>query len=197
MTIETNPGGRWKVRLRSEGRRRTRHRRFATFPWWVPVALAIATSSTVLVPTVSADCWREPVSGVVIDPFRPPDCPWCAGNRGLEYHTNPGSVRAVAAGLVSFSGTVVGTRFVVVRLANGWQITYGRLAGAAVERGDRVISGSVIGSVRSAFYFGVRVDGRYVDPARYIGRFVGRPRLIPLDGSAARPAPAPRLRCQE
>ena len=66
----------------------------------------------------------------VVDPFRAPACAWCPGNRGLEYAPPPGPpVRAVAAGVVTFTGVVAGTRYVVVdharRLARrptaGWR----------------------------------------------------------------------------
>lgn len=163
----------------------------------VVVVVAALTMSLAAVPT-SAACWQPPVTGVVIDPFRPPRCPWCPGNRGLEYRsTGSGVVRAVADGEVVFSGSVAGTRYVVVDLANGWRLTYGRLASTAVRRGDRVVAGSTVGTVGSLLFFGLRIDGSYSDPARYIGRWVGRPRLIPTTGEPARAAPPPRLRCRE
>ena len=33
----------------------------------------------------AAPCWFPPVTGTVTDPYREPPCPWCAGNRGLDY----------------------------------------------------------------------------------------------------------------
>ncbi len=165
------------------------------------VAVLVAGLSSALVPAAparAAACWREPVVGEVIDPFRLPACPWCSGNRGLEYRTRRGSpARAVATGTVAFSGVVASTRYVVVDLPNGWKITYGRLASSGLARGDRVTTGSVVGTVGPTFFFGVRVDGRYVDPAPHLGRMVGVARLIPVDRSPARAAPAPRLRCRE
>jgi len=162
--------------------------------------LLAATMSLVLVlpaGAVSASpCWRPPVIGVLIDRFREPPCPYCAGNRGLEYRVGGrAAVSAVAAGEVTWVGQVAGVRYVVVGLANGWQLTYGRLASTPLRRGDRVVSGSIVGRAERGFYFGLRVDGRYRDPEPYLGRLVGRPRLIPVDGAAARPAPPPRLRC--
>ena len=78
---------------------------------------------------VGGACWLPPVDAPVVDPFRPPPCTWCAGNRGLEYGTPSGvAVRAVAAGEVTFSGTVAGERYVVVRHADGRRATYGGLA---------------------------------------------------------------------
>src|SRR5262245_2865597 len=65
-------------------------------------------------------CLNAPVRAPVIDPFRTPGCRWCAGNRGIEYGTTPGTlVRASAAGTVTFAGVVAGTRYVVVLHPSG------------------------------------------------------------------------------
>jgi murein DD-endopeptidase MepM/ murein hydrolase activator NlpD len=133
---------------------------------------------------------------VVVDPFRPPPCPWCSGNRGIEYATALGSpVRAVATGVVTFSGVVAGVRYVVVDVGAGRRVTYGRLDASPLRGGDRVLVGGRIGSTGRGLFFGLRVHGEYRDPAPLLGVLVGRPRLVPTDGSAARPAPPPRLRC--
>ncbi|MEL6891482.1 MAG: M23 family metallopeptidase [Actinomycetota bacterium] len=144
----------------------------------------------------AAPCWLPPVPGEVIDPFREPPCPYCAGNRGIEYRVAAGTaVRAVATGVVTFSGPVAGVGYVVVRHGDGRRITYGRLAARTVDRGDRVIARMVVGRTTDRFHLGVRVGERYVDPAPMLGRLVGRPRLVPVDGTAARRPPPPRLRC--
>ena len=146
---------------------------------------------------VRADrCWAPPVSGRVVDGFRPPPCPWCAGNRGIEYATADGSaVRSAEAGVVTFSGDVAGTQYVVVELANGWLLTYGRLASRRVVAGDPVLAGTRLGSTSHEFFFGLRVRGEYRDPAPWIGRWIGRPRLVPVDGRSPRPSSTRRLSC--
>jgi len=155
------------------------------------VALLIAPSTAAAGP-----CWQPPVVGTVTDPFREPPCRFCAGNRGLEYRVGSGvRVRAVASGTVTWAGTIAGTRYVVVRHVNGWRATYGKLETAAVRTGDVVLEGLSLGVATTEFYFGLRHGDRYVDPAPYLGRLVGRPRLVPIDGSRARHAPPPRLRC--
>ncbi len=160
--------------------------------------LAVFTA-TLLIPAstaAAAPCWRPPVSGFVTDPFRTPSCPYCAGNRGLEYRVGANAqVRAVAAGTVSWAGSIAGTRYVVVRHSSGWRTTYGKLASTPLEQGDRVVSGAVIGRADRSFYFGLRIGDDYIDPAPLLGRLVGRARLIPVDGSTARRSPPPRLRC--
>lgn len=144
----------------------------------------------------SFECWQPPVDAPVIDPYRAPACTWCPGNRGITYGPRAGTpVRAVASGVVSFAGLVAGTRYVVVALGDGRRVTYGNLASGGPVTGSTVIVGQTIGRSSSQLHFGLRVGERYVDPTPLIGAWVGRPRLIPLDGGAARPAPPPRLRC--
>jgi murein DD-endopeptidase MepM/ murein hydrolase activator NlpD len=144
----------------------------------------------------AAPCWRPPVAGVVTDSFREPPCPYCAGNRGLEYRIGSRVVvRAVASGTVSWAGSIAGTRYVVVRHADGRRATYGRLVTASLRTGDVVVAGAAVGRASREFYFGLRQGDRYVDPAPFLGELRGRPRLIPVDGRVARPAPPARWRC--
>lgn len=144
----------------------------------------------------AARCWRAPVDAPVSDPYRQPACRWCPGNRGIAYGTPRGAaVFAVATGRVTFAGSVAGTEFVVIRDASGLLATYGNVAGNRIKRGDLVISGVQIGSTLGAFHFGVRAEGRYIDPTPMIGRLVYSPRLIPHDGSPAAAARLPTLRC--
>ena len=148
-------------------------------------------------PVEGAPCWMPPVDGVVTDPFREPPCIWCAGNRGIDYRVAKSTVvRAPATGRVTFSGTVVGTLYVVIQIAGGWRLTHGKLDKTHLAQGDVVVAGGVIGTASGSFFFGVRSGAVYVDPAPFLGRLVGRPRLIPIDDTAPRPTTATRLRCQ-
>ncbi len=141
-------------------------------------------------------CYLPPVSAPVVDPFRAPACTQCAGNRGLEYATTPGTaVTAVAPGVVSFSGVVAGIRYVVVDQPDGYRATYGRLAATTAVVGSAVRVGQIVGTTTAGFYFGLRVGETYVDPAPMLGRLRYRPRLIPADGASPRPAPPPTLGC--
>lgn len=163
------------------------------------VCTALVVSFSLFVPqhaVATAPCWVPPVTGRVVDEFRQPPCPFCAGNRGLEYRVPANArVSAVASGVVTWAGEVAGTRYVVVRHGNGWRVTYGRLSATSLQPGDRVVRGTVVGTASGEFYFGLRVGTTYRDPAPYLGRLVGRPRLVPVDGSLARLAPAPLPRC--
>ena len=144
----------------------------------------------------AATCWLPPVSAPVADPFREPACRWCPGNRGIEYATGSGeAVIAVAAGRVTFSGTIAGRTYVVVRHVDGRRATYGNLADRLYAEGDVIVAGALVGHASGAFHFGLRDGERYIDPAPFIGRLVGVPRLVPNDGVTHPPPSQPRLVC--
>jgi len=160
------------------------------------VMLLILTAPSAL----AAPCWRAPVTGEIVDRFRAPACPFCAGKRGLEFGLSDPSanehVRSVESGVVTFSGRVAGTFYVVVEHSNQWKITYGRLSAVTVERGQRVARGGRLGSARSELYFGLRVSGVYRDPEPFLGVPLSRPRLIPIDGTLRRAIPEPAWTCR-
>jgi murein DD-endopeptidase MepM/ murein hydrolase activator NlpD len=138
------------------------------------------------------------VVATVADPYREPPCPWCAGNRGIEYRlAGDVVIRVAASGRVVFSGTVAGDHYVVVQLANGWRHTYGHLTSPTVGVGDTVLAGGDIGRASDVLFFGLRIGDDYRDPAPFLGVERRRARLVPLDGSPPRPAPSPRLQCPQ
>ena len=106
-----------------------------------------------------------PVNAVVADSFRAPSCAWCAGNRGIEYVMAPDTpVYSASSGVVTFSGKVAGTVYVVVRGENDVLVTHGRLQRATVKDGDRVTAGFRIGESSDRLYIGVRHVGHYLNP---------------------------------
>ncbi|NNE72938.1 MAG: M23 family metallopeptidase, partial [Acidimicrobiales bacterium] len=116
----------------------------------------------------SASVHRPPVEAPVLDPFRPPpaDQPWRPGNRGIEYDTEPGqTVRASAAGTVTFAGSIGATRHVTVHHSLVLRTTYSFLRDVTVRRGQRVSQGQAIGTAGEAFHFGALFDDVYIDPA--------------------------------
>ena len=159
------------------------------------------TLSMTLLPTAAptaGPCFWPPVEVPVADHFRDPGCRWCAGNRGLEYDVAPGTpVRALATGMVTFSGVVAGTRYVVITHADGRRATYGRLAGTHLAADDVVAAGAVVGTTTTGLYVGLREGEAYVDPEPFIGRLRLLPYLVPLDGTPRRPPPPARLSCSE
>ena len=104
-------------------------------------------------------------------------------------------MRAAAGGTVTFSGVVAGTRYVVVEHGDGLRATYGGLAGSAWEAVTGSPPGRSSAGARASCTSGSDEGEQYVDPAPLLGRLVERPRLVPTDGTPARPAPPPRLRC--
>ena len=141
----------------------------------VPVAAAGAASGDERL------VFRPPVDGPVADPFRPPEDPYGPGNRGVEYHTEPGDVvRAAAAGTVVFAGAVAGDLYVTVDHGGGVSSTYSYLLRVGVRAGTRVVQGQVIAIAGERLHFGVRVQGSYADPAGFIGVRRTRVRLVPL-----------------
>ena len=147
-------------------------------------------------PASAAPCWFPPVVGVITDPYREPPCRWCAGNRGIDYRVGGDvGVRAAASGRVVFVGTVVDVRYVVIQIAGGWRHTYGQLTTTSLVLGDVVLANGVVGRASDAVFFGLRIGDDYADPAPFIGTLRGRARLVPLDGTPARPAPMARPRC--
>lgn len=163
--------------------------------------LAVVVTASLLVGPVAAaeapPCLLPAVDAPVVDPFRPPACEWCPGNRGLAYGARPGqAVRAMAPGRVTFSGVVAGTRYVVVEhAADGLRATYGGLADSPLAAGDAVAIGQLVGTAAGEVHVGLRRGVAYVDPGPLLGRLVPRPRLVPTDGTAARAAPPGRLDC--
>lgn len=115
-------------------------------------------------------CLALPAHTHVLDPFRAPPCDRCAGNRGLDLATSPGTdVRAATNGTVTFAGLVAGRTYVVVR-ANAdrrVRVTYGGLATLAVARGHAVAQGESLGTAADTLFYGVRVGDRHVDPLSF------------------------------
>jgi murein DD-endopeptidase MepM/ murein hydrolase activator NlpD len=137
-------------------------------------------------PTCAA-VFRPPVAGGVVDPYRPPECRWCPGNRGIDYQTAPGDpVRSAADGVVAFAGQVAGRLVIVVNHAGGLRTTYDGVAALATSVGSSVRAGDVIGAVGERLHFGVRRGDLYLDPGQFLSVTCPRARLVPLDGRRPR-----------
>ena len=161
----------------------------------VPVSVVVAKFAAALL-LAGPPCLVAPVHGPISDPFRPPACAFCPGNRGIEYATTAGAgVVAAAAGVVTFAGFVAGTRYVVVDHGGGYRTTYGRLESISVASGARVVAGQTVGVASSATFFGLRLGDAYLDPAPFLAQVVPQPRLVPLDGHDRRPPPPLRMAC--
>jgi len=173
--------------------RSVRTRFIAGAGWWLAATVIACAAGA---PVAGAPCWSPPVVGTIADGYREPPCRWCAGNRGIEYRIGTNAaVQAAASGRVVFVGTVVDVQYVVIQLPSGWRHTYGQLTSTTLELGDVVLATQAIGHASQTFHFGLRIGTDYADPTPFIGILRGRRRLLPIDGTAARPAPPARPIC--
>lgn len=133
-------------------------------------------------------CWLFPVDRPISDPFRPPECRWCSGNRGVEFAALPGDeVRSVTDGTVWFHGVVGGIGYLTV-LVEGRAISLlVTLGGIEVSqrrpRGSSLRAGEPVGLATGSVHLGVRVNSEYVDPALWLFAGTGQVRLAPVGGS--------------
>jgi murein DD-endopeptidase MepM/ murein hydrolase activator NlpD len=155
------------------------------------IALTLATPPAAF---AGQACLTPPVAARVAVAFRAPGCRWCPGQRGLEYANRAGvAVRAAGTGTVVFSGQVAGVVWVTVDHGGGLRTSYGPLRRVAVRRGATVATDTVVATAAGPLHFGVRIDGRYVDPAPLLGRPVHLvPRLFSPTARIPRP---PAVRC--
>ena len=125
-----------------------------------------------------ADGWAWPVVGPVIRDFDPPEDPYGAGHRGIDIGAPVGTpILAPQAGVVSFAGKVGGQLFVTIDHGGGLNSTYSWLSAIWVRKGDLVARAGRIGltglghpdAVVPHLHFGVRLDGVYLDPLRFLG----------------------------
>lgn len=144
--------------------------------------------------TAPARCWSAPVDADVSDPFRPPGCRWCPGNRGIEYASIAGdAVQAVTAGRVAFDGSVAGRRYLSIEAAASGgrlRVTYGGLdpGGDRFAVGRMIERGESLGPASGPVHLGVRWNDEYIDPAGFIDGPVRRARLVPVEGTPGRTA---------
>ena len=155
---------------------------------------------TFLVSSFVSLCLVAPVSGPIVEPFVAPACPYCAGNRAIEFATTVDEVvRAPIGGIVHFAGTVAGRRYLTVR-TDVDLVTVGGIGafGPGVVRGGRVRQGQVVATARgpedpvSLSRRALADPSVHLDPTPSLGRLVGRgprSRLVPQDGTTRRPAP--------
>ena len=132
-----------------------------------------------LVGAAPASAWTWPVEGPVMQPFSFGGDPYAGGqHRGIDVGAASNApVRAPAAGLVSFAGSVPrGGLTVTIRTGDGYAVTLVHLGTVAVGKGQQVLEGDVVGAVgpsgeaeqRSPYvHLGIRVaadEHGYVDP---------------------------------
>ena len=142
-------------------------------------------------PAFASGTWTWPVSGPVVRAFDPPGSPYGSGHRGIDIAAPVGTVvRAPAAGVVTFAGSVGGRLFVTIDHGGGLLSTCSFLSGLLVHKGDVVVQGQLIalsgsghvGDTSPNVHLGVRLAGQYVDPMDYLApmSIVDLIRLAPI-----------------
>lgn len=121
-----------------------------------------------------------PLYGELLRVFDAPEDPFAPGHRGVDVAAETGSpVRASAAGVVSFAGSVAGNLTVTVDHGGNLLTTYSFLGSTAVSRGAAVERGTAVGTVGRGHvgstmpphvHLSARRDGFYLDPVElYLG----------------------------
>ena len=159
-------------------------------------------------------CLVAPVSGPIVDPFVAPACPYCPGERTIDFASRPDeAIRAPIGGVVHFAGAVAGRVYVTIRpepdgrepqsnprhgTRQGILVTVGGVERIAdgVRRGRLVEPGQILGWATGPdepVSLSVRDDsGLHLDPTPHLGTLRSggpRSRLIPVDGTARHPGP--------
>lgn len=121
-----------------------------------------------------------PVSGPIVDGFRPPSSQYGPGNRGIDLAAEPGElVRAAADGTVTFAGRIGSSTHVVVLHPDGLRTSYSFLAGTELRRGAHVEQGDVVGRAAGPVHFGVRAGDEYLDPTAVLAGGPPSVHLVP------------------
>lgn len=129
--------------------------------------------------------WVWPLAGFrIARGYAAPAHEYGPGHRGIDLEAVGGpEVRAPAAGVVAFVGSIAGRGIVTIDHGDGLVTTLepvvpGVEVGASVERGQEVAVLSVGGhAATGTLHFGVRRDGEYINPLLLLG---GIPRAVLL-----------------
>lgn len=133
--------------------------------------------------------FRSPVEPfLALRLFDRPESPWGPGHRGIDLSADVGQpILAPGDGVVFFAGPVVDRGVVSIAHTGGW-ISSLEPVSSTVAVGDRVTAGSEIGVLTDepghcgsnpCLHWGVRRDGRYVNPLDVLAGY-GPVRLLPL-----------------
>ena len=124
------------------------------------------------------------VHGFVVGPAR-----WSPGHRGVDLAAGAGAaIRAPAAGIVHFTGVIAGRPVLSIDHGAGLFSSF-EPALTALHQGQRVEQGAAIGRVGAGpthcapmvcLHWGVRKDGRYINPLLMVPGTRGPPVLLPL-----------------
>ncbi|MCZ9345093.1 M23 family metallopeptidase, partial [Streptomyces sp. TRM76130] len=160
------------------------------------MSVAPSAASDPVVPAVARN-WPADGRPAVLRGWSPPATPYGPGHRGVDLAVRPGgTVRAVAAGRVTFAGRVAGRGVVSVELAGTGgpplRTTYEPVR-ASVGRGDVVAPGDPVGTVEApgahcpagCLHWGLRTGDAYLNPLSLLPPWLldgGPSRLLPVLG---------------
>ncbi len=125
------------------------------------------------VPADSTPDWLWPVKGKILSSFGAAG----AVGKGLDIAgTGRAAVRAAAAGHVVYSGSgLIGYgQLIIIKHNNTFLSAYGYNSELLVSQGDKVSKGQQIARIgegpgkRPMLHFEIRIDGKPVDPIRYL-----------------------------
>ena len=104
---------------------------------------------------------------------------WGRNHNGIDYGGRTGDpVKAADGGTVTFAGWNNGGYgyMVIINHGNGKETYYAHLNSVGVKKGQKVAQGSVIGRLGNTgrstgphLHFEIRINGRPVNPAGYVG----------------------------
>jgi murein DD-endopeptidase MepM/ murein hydrolase activator NlpD len=163
-----------------------------------PVAVAVAGTGQEPGPAVPAVArfWPVGIRPTVIRGWEPPSTPYGPGHRGVDLAAPAGTtVRAVAAGRVSFAGRVAGRGVVSLELTGTGdpplRTTYEPVR-ASVRKGDEVAAGEPLGTAEptgshcsACLHWGVLRGDVYLNPLALLPPWLlgtGPSRLLPVLG---------------
>lgn len=138
--------------------------------------------------SMPSSAWQWPVVGVVSisAPYQQPADDYSAGHRGIDLRVGGDApvVVAPASGTIAWVGTVADRPLLTISHDNSLVTTLEPVV-ASVEVGSFVTAGTPVGTVTSGghaapgtVHWGVRQNGRYINPATLFSR-IARPILLP------------------
>lgn len=136
---------------------------------------AAPAASAAAPPPAGGPAWRWPTEGAVTRGFAVED----TGNKGVDIAGQPGQpVTAAAAGEVVYSGSGLNRygKLIIVKHDERYLSAYAHNRELLVKEGDKVQAGQTIaelgdtGTDHPMLHFEIRVDGKPVDPMRYLPR---------------------------
>ncbi|MBO1901175.1 M23 family metallopeptidase [Leucobacter weissii] len=153
----------------------------------LPLALLVVAVTAVAPRSHAASerLWSPPLGHPlrISAPYSLPNGPYRAGHRGIDLPATSGDpVRAPTSGTISFAGTVVDRPVISIRVDERTVLSMEPVT-SALAAGDIVAPGGIVGEIDSdahcaggCLHLGVRVDGDYVNPLRFLRP---RPVLLP------------------